>query len=106
MVVPVEVGLRRQYGQFMHKRRLIILHKMAVIQLHQSVVNFYLDQRENKIVFLCRLLTVLILFTHQTEHPSEDDVNGGLYAVMRNELRNAVEEIKMELEQVSNFSVM
>ncbi|KAK9995508.1 hypothetical protein SO802_020194 [Lithocarpus litseifolius] len=35
----------------------------------------------------------------KAEHPSEDDVNGGLYAVMRNELRNAVEEIKMELEQ-------
>lgn len=35
----------------------------------------------------------------KAEHPSEDDVNSGLYAVMRNELRNAVEEIKMELEQ-------
>lgn len=33
------------------------------------------------------------------EHPTGDDLNGGLYDVMRKELRHAVEEIKMELEQ-------
>ncbi|KAK8557212.1 hypothetical protein V6N13_013488 [Hibiscus sabdariffa] len=33
------------------------------------------------------------------EHPIEDDVNGGLYAAMRAELRHAVEEIKTQLEQ-------
>ncbi|XP_006476986.2 uncharacterized protein LOC102624602 isoform X4 [Citrus sinensis] len=33
------------------------------------------------------------------EHPIGDDLNGGLYDVMRKELRHAVEEIKMELEQ-------
>jgi hypothetical protein len=55
------------------------------------------------LIFLHQLLTVLIFFTLQAEHPSEDDVNGGLYAVMRSELRNAVEEIRMELGQVSNL---
>ncbi|XVF54642.1 hypothetical protein PTKIN_Ptkin05aG0197700 [Pterospermum kingtungense] len=33
------------------------------------------------------------------EHPTGDDVNGGLYATMRKELRHAVEEIKTQLEQ-------
>ncbi|GMI72216.1 hypothetical protein HRI_000890900 [Hibiscus trionum] len=33
------------------------------------------------------------------EHPIGDDVNGGLYAAMREELRHAVEEIKIQLEQ-------
>ncbi|XWS37145.1 hypothetical protein CRYUN_Cryun19dG0017900 [Craigia yunnanensis] len=33
------------------------------------------------------------------EHPIGDDVNGGLYAAMRKELRHAVEEIKTQLEQ-------
>ncbi|XP_022737594.1 uncharacterized protein LOC111290516 [Durio zibethinus] len=33
------------------------------------------------------------------EHPIGDDVNGGLYATMRKELRHAVEEIKTQLEQ-------
>ncbi|XVE56637.1 hypothetical protein DITRI_Ditri04bG0026600 [Diplodiscus trichospermus] len=33
------------------------------------------------------------------EHPTGDDVNSGLYAAMREELRHAVEEIKTELEQ-------
>lgn len=33
------------------------------------------------------------------EHPIGDDLNGALYDVMRKELRHAVEEIKMELEQ-------
>ncbi|WCJ36222.1 hypothetical protein M5689_017435 [Euphorbia peplus] len=33
------------------------------------------------------------------EHPIGDDMNGGLYEVMRKELRNAVEEIRMELGQ-------
>ncbi|XWS60310.1 hypothetical protein CRYUN_Cryun07bG0025100 [Craigia yunnanensis] len=33
------------------------------------------------------------------EHPTGDDVNGGLYAAMRKELRHAVEEIKTQLEQ-------
>ncbi|XP_058195039.1 uncharacterized protein LOC131311562 [Rhododendron vialii] len=34
------------------------------------------------------------------EHPTGDDVNGGLYEAMRKELRYAVDEIKMELEHV------
>ncbi|KAE8663483.1 hypothetical protein F3Y22_tig00112957pilonHSYRG00016 [Hibiscus syriacus] len=33
------------------------------------------------------------------EHPIGIDVNGGLYAAMRNELKHAVEEIKTQLEQ-------
>ncbi|KAK8488950.1 hypothetical protein V6N13_060930 [Hibiscus sabdariffa] len=33
------------------------------------------------------------------EHPLGDDVNGGLYAAMRKELRHAVEEIKTQLEK-------
>ncbi|MBA0830989.1 hypothetical protein Goarm_015482 [Gossypium armourianum] len=33
------------------------------------------------------------------DHPIGDDVNGGLYAAMRKELRHAVEEIKTQLEQ-------
>ncbi|XVE54527.1 hypothetical protein DITRI_Ditri03aG0088700 [Diplodiscus trichospermus] len=33
------------------------------------------------------------------EHPIGDDLNGGLYAAMRKELRHAVEEIKTQLEQ-------
>ncbi|WRX18881.1 hypothetical protein QQP08_011368 [Theobroma cacao] len=33
------------------------------------------------------------------EHPTGDDMNGGLYAAMRKELRHAVEEIKTQLEQ-------
>ncbi|KAB2055495.1 hypothetical protein ES319_A11G041200v1 [Gossypium barbadense] len=32
-------------------------------------------------------------------HPTGDNVNGGLYAAMRKELRHAVEEIKTQLEQ-------
>ncbi|MBA0616932.1 hypothetical protein Godav_026415 [Gossypium davidsonii] len=32
-------------------------------------------------------------------HPTGDDVNGGLYAAMRKELRHAAEEIKTQLEQ-------
>ncbi|KDP30961.1 hypothetical protein JCGZ_11337 [Jatropha curcas] len=37
----------------------------------------------------------------KAEHPTADDIdmNSGLYAAMRKELRNAVEEIKMELEK-------
>ncbi|XP_021286896.1 uncharacterized protein LOC110418480 [Herrania umbratica] len=33
------------------------------------------------------------------EHPTGDDINGGLYAAMRKELRHAVEEIKTQLEK-------
>ncbi|GAV87168.1 hypothetical protein CFOL_v3_30594 [Cephalotus follicularis] len=36
---------------------------------------------------------------NKAEHPISDDVNNGLYEAMRKELRYAVEEIKMELEQ-------
>ncbi|GMY15055.1 NKAP family protein CG6066 [Fagus crenata] len=43
--------------------------------------------------------TIRAVYSQKAEHPSEDDVNGGLYAVMRSELRNAVEEIRMELGQ-------
>ncbi|KAL7161783.1 hypothetical protein ACSBR2_042289 [Camellia fascicularis] len=35
----------------------------------------------------------------KAEHPSGDDVNSGLYEAMRKELRYAVDEIRMELEQ-------
>ncbi|KAJ4712523.1 Micronuclear linker histone polyprotein-like [Melia azedarach] len=39
------------------------------------------------------------------EHPTGDDLNSGLYDVMRKELRNAVEEIRMELEQAVTTKV-
>ncbi|GMQ09837.1 hypothetical protein CsSME_00053081 [Camellia sinensis var. sinensis] len=35
----------------------------------------------------------------KAEHPSGDDVNSGLYEAMRKELRYAVDEIRMQLEQ-------
>lgn len=35
----------------------------------------------------------------KAEHPTGDDMNSGLYEAMRKELRHAVEEIRMELEQ-------
>ncbi|GAB4860498.1 hypothetical protein Ancab_035656 [Ancistrocladus abbreviatus] len=35
----------------------------------------------------------------QSEHPSDDDVNNNVYQTMRKELRHAVEEIRIELEQ-------
>ncbi|XP_050226059.1 uncharacterized protein LOC126675460 isoform X2 [Mercurialis annua] len=38
------------------------------------------------------------------EHPSSENINSGMYEAMRKELRNAVEEIKMELEQASRKS--
>ncbi|KAJ6294213.1 hypothetical protein OIU76_022320 [Salix suchowensis] len=34
----------------------------------------------------------------KAEHPTGDDMNGGLYEAMRKELRHAVEEIRMEIE--------
>ncbi|KAF5732195.1 hypothetical protein HS088_TW18G00886 [Tripterygium wilfordii] len=43
--------------------------------------------------------TIRTVYAQKAEHPIADDVNGGLYEVMRKELRHAVEEIKMELEQ-------
>lgn len=43
---------------------------------------------------------ILIIIILQAENPNADDSNGGLYDAMRRELRHAVEEIKMELEQV------
>lgn len=50
-------------------------------------------------------MTVGFLFSFiQAEHPTGDDVDSGLYQAMRKELRHAVEEIKMELEQVCFFS--
>ncbi|CAK7336642.1 unnamed protein product [Dovyalis caffra] len=35
----------------------------------------------------------------KAEHPTGDDLNSGLYEAMRKELRHAIEEIRMELEQ-------
>ncbi|KAH7549753.1 hypothetical protein JRO89_XS13G0076800 [Xanthoceras sorbifolium] len=35
----------------------------------------------------------------KAEHPTGEDMNGGLYEAMRTELRHAVEEIRMELTQ-------
>lgn len=35
----------------------------------------------------------------KTEHPTGDEVNSGLYEAMRNELRHAVEEIRIDIEQ-------
>nr|GLL34886.1 uncharacterized protein LOC109192575 isoform X1 [Ipomoea trifida] len=35
----------------------------------------------------------------KAEHPTEDDINSGLYEAMKKELRYAVEEIKTEIEQ-------
>ncbi|XP_038708247.1 uncharacterized protein LOC120003360 isoform X2 [Tripterygium wilfordii] len=43
--------------------------------------------------------TIRTVCAHKAEHPIGEDVNGGLYEVMRKELRHAVEEIKMELDQ-------
>ena len=45
-------------------------------------------------------ISLVAFLIPQLEHPIGDDLNGGLYDVMRKELRHAVEEIKMELEQV------
>ncbi|CAH9116297.1 unnamed protein product [Cuscuta europaea] len=40
------------------------------------------------------------VYSHkQAEHPTEDDINSGLYEAMKKGLRYAVEEIKVELEQ-------
>lgn len=41
-------------------------------------------------------------FCLKAEHPSGDDMSSGLYEAMRKELRNAVEDIRMELKQVCN----
>ena len=80
------------------------MRKWKLCNKNYTVSYFPQTKREKKkFIFLHQLLTVLIFFTLQAEHPSEDDVNGGLYAVMRSELRNAVEEIRMELGQVSNL---
>lgn len=38
----------------------------------------------------------------QTEHPTGDGERNGLYEAMRKEVWHAVEEIKLQLEQVSN----
>ncbi|XP_015577499.1 uncharacterized protein LOC8266349 isoform X1 [Ricinus communis] len=44
--------------------------------------------------------TIRTVYTQKKgEHPTGDDINSGLYEAMRKELRKAVEEIKMELEQ-------
>ncbi|KAL4295504.1 hypothetical protein GQ457_12G006460 [Hibiscus cannabinus] len=44
--------------------------------------------------------TIRVVYAQKKgEHPLGDDVNGGLYAAMRKELRHAVEEIKTQLEQ-------
>ncbi|CAL5402311.1 unnamed protein product [Camellia sinensis] len=40
-----------------------------------------------------------VYMQEKAEHPSGDDVNSGLYEAMRKELRYAVDEIRMELEQ-------
>lgn len=45
-------------------------------------------------------ISLVAFLIPQLEHPIGDDLNGALYDVMRKELRHAVEEIKMELEQV------
>ncbi|KAJ0048819.1 hypothetical protein Pint_15645 [Pistacia integerrima] len=42
---------------------------------------------------------------NKVEHPTGDDSNGGLYDAMRKELRHAVEEIRMEIEQDSLLPV-
>ena len=51
----------------------------------------------------CVLILCCFLFTPQGEHPCEDDMKGGLYEAMRKELRNAVEEMRTEFEQVYNI---
>ncbi|KAK6153944.1 hypothetical protein DH2020_013583 [Rehmannia glutinosa] len=40
------------------------------------------------------------VYAQKAEHPTEDVANGGLYEVMRKELRYAVQEIRTELNQV------
>lgn len=42
----------------------------------------------------------------QVEHPAADDVDSKLYAAMREELINSVEEIRRGLEQVSNYFIV
>ncbi|KAK6127612.1 hypothetical protein DH2020_038650 [Rehmannia glutinosa] len=39
------------------------------------------------------------VYAQKAEHPTEDVANGGLYEVMRKELRSAVQEIRTELNQ-------
>ena len=51
------------------------------------------------------LVLFLLLGAFQADHPSGDDGNSGLYEAMRKELRYAVDEIRMELEQVCCNSV-
>lgn len=51
-------------------------------------------------------VNVVIFVALQADHPAADGVNSELYAAMREELRNAVEEIRMELGQVSNLLLM
>ncbi|OAY47919.1 uncharacterized protein LOC110618318 [Manihot esculenta] len=44
--------------------------------------------------------TIQAVYTQKkAEHPSGDDMSSGLYEAMRKELRNAVEDIRMELKQ-------
>uniref|UniRef100_A0A7N0T4T8 Uncharacterized protein n=1 Tax=Kalanchoe fedtschenkoi TaxID=63787 RepID=A0A7N0T4T8_KALFE len=43
--------------------------------------------------------TIRTVYAQKVENPIGEDINTGLYSVMRKELRNAVEDIRLELEQ-------
>lgn len=46
--------------------------------------------------------TIRAVYAHKKlDHPTGDDINGGLYEAMKKELRHAVDEIKTELEQAT-----
>lgn len=42
----------------------------------------------------------------QVEHPTGNDLNGGLYDAMRKEFRHVVEEMRMEIEQVCTLNLL
>ncbi|KAI4374607.1 hypothetical protein MLD38_012586 [Melastoma candidum] len=44
--------------------------------------------------------TIRAVYAQKAEHPMGEDMNAGLYQAMREELRNAVEQMRMDLEQV------
>ncbi|KAI4365973.1 hypothetical protein MLD38_021905 [Melastoma candidum] len=44
--------------------------------------------------------TIRAVYAQKAEHPIGEDMNAGLYQAIRKELRNAVEQMRMDLEQV------
>lgn len=62
-----------------------------------QLINLCIEPCRKFIFCTCHLLS---LYSLQVEHPTGEDMKGGLYEAMRTELRHAVEEIRMELAQV------